>query len=72
MSYKHTMDDTTGFEAPKPKIIVHGVWPPIPSRAFDYCAYYDGHEPDHNGDMVLGWGKTEAEAIADLLDNYPL
>jgi len=40
------------------------VYPPIPKRDFDWEAYFDGYEP---GD-ALGYGATEEEAIADLLD----
>ena len=36
------------------------VFPPIPDRRFDWCAYRD---PEHH---LKGWGRTEAEAIADL------
>lgn len=68
---KHTMDDKTGFELPPPAIVVNGIWPPIPTRAFDYCAHYDGDEPDDDGNMDAGYGKTREEAIKDLLDNFP-
>lgn len=44
-------------------ITTHLEYPPIPIRDFDWCAYYDP-EGDH------GWGRTELEAIQDLLDNY--
>lgn len=37
------------------------VYPPIPDRRFDWCAYRD---PEH---YLKGWGRTEQEAIADLL-----
>jgi hypothetical protein len=40
------------------------VYPPIPTRDFDWEAYIDGYEP---GD-ALGYGATEEEAIADLLE----
>ena len=43
------------------KIITRNVYPPIPDRRFDWCAYHDGDE--ENGGY--GWGSTEAEAIAD-------
>lgn len=33
-------------------------------RAFDWCAYRDGREEDG----IYGWGRTEHEAIADLLE----
>lgn len=44
------------------KIITSNVYPPIPIRAMDWCAYYDGEEELQQ----YGWGKTETEAIADL------
>lgn len=47
------------------KIITSHVYPPIPWRNNDWCAYYDGTEESGN----YGWGETEAEAIADLKDN---
>lgn len=52
-------DDGSGDEIP---IVTHHVYPPIPMREFDWSATRDGYEP---GDAI-GWGKTEAEAIADL------
>lgn len=51
----------------EPKIITTNVYPPIPIRSFDWCAYYDGDE--ERGEY--GYGKTEQEAIAELLDLYP-
>lgn len=48
-----------------PKIITSYVHPPIPSRNFDWCAYYDGME-----EGACGYGKTEDEAVADLVNNY--
>jgi hypothetical protein len=41
-------------------------YPPIPDRRFDWCAYYEGEEEYGN----YGWGATEAEAIADFVENY--
>lgn len=43
------------------------IYPPISVREFDWCAWYDcdGEEAGR-----YGWGKTEAEAIIDLRDNY--
>jgi len=38
------------------------VFPPIPVRDHDWCAYIDGQEEDG----PYGWGRTEAEAIRDL------
>lgn len=46
------------------KIITEHVLPPIPLRDYDWCATLDGWEP---GDVV-GSGRTEREAIDDLLD----
>ena len=44
------------------------IYPPIPIRDNDWLAYFDGEEEDG----PQGWGKTEAEAICDLVDNYEL
>jgi hypothetical protein len=38
------------------------VYPPIPCRAFDWCAYLDGEEEKGN----VAWGETEKEAIENL------
>lgn len=46
----------------EPKIATSHVYPPIPLRQFDWCAYIDGEEEAGN----YGWGRTEADAIADL------
>lgn len=46
-----------------PKIVTENVFPPIPIRSFDWCAHYDDPEGPK------GWGRTEAEAIADLTEN---
>ena len=40
-------------------------FPPIPIRSFDWLAYFEGDE-----EGPQGWGPTEAEAIADLTENY--
>lgn len=50
------------------KIIVRHVMPPIPTRNFDFCAYWDGWEED--GDY--GWAEDAIGAVKDLLDNHPL
>jgi len=50
------------------KIKTKNICPPIPTRIFDWCAYWDGREESGQ----YGWGKTEADAIADLLLSYPL
>lgn len=44
-------------------VVVH-VYPPIPLRSFDWCAYYEGDE--ENGDR--GWGTTKEEAVKSLLE----
>lgn len=44
-------------------IITNFVYPPIPDRQFDYSAVRYGYEPG----CPIGWGRTEEEAIADLL-----
>lgn len=41
-----------------------------PASQNDWCAHWDGDEPNDGGGMATGWGKTEAEAIADLIENY--
>ena len=50
-----------------PKIVTWFEYPPIPVRNFDWCACYDGEE--ENGGY--GYGRTEQEAIADLIENDP-
>ena len=47
------------------KIVTENPYPPIPIRQFDWVAHYDDPEG------VCGYGPTEAEAIADLKENYP-
>jgi hypothetical protein len=52
------------------KIRTEFVHPPIPDRRFDWSAVdddtYDGAEDSGNRNMI-GYGKTEQEAIADLM-----
>lgn len=43
------------------KIITTYVRPPVPTRAFDYCAYFDGEE-----EGPVGWGRTIPDALEDL------
>ena len=50
-------------EARLGKVITNFVYPPIPPREFDWCAYRDGTEEGGR----YGYGATEAEAIAALL-----
>ena len=45
------------------KLITVRVYPPIPIREFDWCAY---HEDDVEAARLYGWGRTEPEAVADL------
>jgi hypothetical protein len=47
------------------KIITINIFPPIPTREFDWCAFYYGTE--ENGHY--GYGPTEQAAIQDLLEN---
>jgi len=54
------------LESQMRKIVTTCVCPPIPDRRNDWCAHYDGDE--ESGD--IGWGATEADAIADFRDNY--
>lgn len=44
-------------------IVTDFIYPPIPDRNHDWCAHRDDYEP---GDLI-GYGRTEREAIADLL-----
>lgn len=39
--------------------------PPIPARDFDYVAYFDDVGPE---DSPYGYGATEREAIAELIE----
>ncbi len=51
-----------------PKIMTTFVFPPIPTRQFDWQAHYDGEEDEQ---YDAGYGRTEADAIVDLIENYP-
>lgn len=50
------------------KIIVNRNTILLPSNRFDFSAHVDGHEPDDDGRMMVGWGKTEREAVEELLN----
>lgn len=50
------------------KIVTSFVYPPIPIRTCDWAAYFDDDEPNDEGQMQIGRGRTEADAIADLLE----
>lgn len=54
-----------------PRIITETVKPPIADRRCDYLARYEGDEADDNDRLIVGWGPTEAEAVVDLIENYP-
>jgi hypothetical protein len=47
--------------------VTTNVFPPIPDRRFDWCATRDNDEPDDEGHMLQGYGRTEQEAIGDLV-----
>ncbi len=46
------------------RINVEFVYPPIPVRVFDWCATFEGYEPND----PIGYGETEQEATQALLD----
>lgn len=50
------------------KIITHYHYPPIPINQFDWSAVTDNYE----GGAPIGFGKTEAEAIADLCEQLEI
>ena len=43
------------------------VYPPIPDRRWDWCAWYD----DVGEEGPTGWGPSEAAAIDDLITEHP-
>jgi len=45
-----------------PIVIVY-VYPPVPCRSYDWCAYREGTEEQQQ----YGWGRTPDEATIDLL-----
>jgi len=45
------------------EIVTNNIYPPIPDRRFDWSAVTDNYEPD----CPIGYGRTEQEAIDDLL-----
>lgn len=47
------------------KIATSTTHSPLPDRKHDWCAFYDGEEEAG----VYGYGATEAEAIADFVEN---
>lgn len=57
--------NATAFTHNGKKIVTSHDYPPIPFRTMDWCAYFDGEE--ENGGY--GYGRTEAEAVADFINN---
>lgn len=49
------------------RIITYCWATPIPTRKFDWSAARDNDEPDDDGHMMQGWGRTERDAIDDLV-----
>ena len=49
------------------KIVTSYFRVPGPAPEFDWCAYRDSDEPDDNGHMLQGFGRTEQNAIDDLV-----
>jgi hypothetical protein len=49
-----------------PKILTHYEPIPIKARGFDWSATFGSWEREN----PIGWGSTEAEAIADLQSQY--
>ncbi len=57
--------DTAPRNVKDAKIITSRVFPPIPSRVFDWSAHWESWE-----EGPYGFGPTEETAIRDLTDNY--
>lgn len=51
------------------KIVTNFVFPPIPIRQFDWLAVFDNYDGAEDSRCPVGFGRTEAEAVADLLEN---
>lgn len=51
----------------KTVITIRHLYPPIPNRSNDYCAFYSD---DPRDEPYCGYGATAEKAIADLLENY--
>jgi len=45
------------------KIVTEHMYPPIPMRNFDWCAYIEDSDEETR---ICGWGETEEAAIKDL------
>lgn len=48
---------------PRSQIKTECIAPPVPDRRFDWQAWEDGHEEQG----LYGYGRTEQEAVADLM-----
>ena len=57
-----TEDELKTLKAAR-RIKTNFVYPPIPIRTMDWSAWFDGNEEGLHGE-----GRTEAEAVQDLLD----
>jgi hypothetical protein len=44
---------------------------PIPMRQFDWQAVYDNYDGAEDSHHPMGHGRTEAEAVLDLIDMAP-
>jgi hypothetical protein len=53
------------------KIRTNFDYPPIPIRSMDWSAVYDDYDGAEDGHCPMGHGRTEAEAVLDLIDNAP-
>ena len=49
-----------------PKIVTRYIYPPIPTREFDWCAFVECDEELSQ----YGSGRTEEDAITDLVNAY--
>lgn len=55
-----------------PRIITTFVYPPIPIRTMDWQAHYDDDDDPTDGHQcATGHGRTETEAVIDLIENHP-
>jgi hypothetical protein len=59
-------DELYEFECHLYNIKTEHIYPPIPFRGNDWCAYYAGEEELNH----YGWGRTREDAIQNLKDNY--
>lgn len=50
------------------KINASFIYPPIPWRSHDWCATTDNYDGTDGGNEPIGYGSTEAAAIADLIE----